>query len=316
MVRRQICWAHLLGRFASFAEDRRPEVARLGERLLSLGHALFRAWHRARDGTISRAELQRSIDALRFCVKKALEEGAALGLRGVSGSCEDMLAHRQALWTFLDKAGVEPANNEVERELRDFVLWREKSFGSQSERGTRFAERVKTTVHTLRKQWRHVLSFLTAAAESRLSHQAAPSLLPPRGGRVTGAPPRACARSSSRAQRKRPRAQRHYPKSATPTREQRRAPWRRVGQSPPRAVGPSPRARARPAVSAINNSTLSADLPFGSKPSRGRVARTRRSPQSLDFVAVRLPNAGSSRATSRGRVELIHGFPRNSRVRA
>ena len=178
MMRRQICWAHLLRKFASFAEDRRPEVARLGERLLCLGHALFHAWHRARDGTISRAELRRSTDALRLCVEKALRDGVVLGLRGVSGSCADILAHRQALWTFIDKVGVEPTNNEAERELRGFVLWRKKSFGSQSERGTRFAERVKTTVHTLRKQGRNVLSFLTAAAESRLRGHAPPSLLP------------------------------------------------------------------------------------------------------------------------------------------
>jgi len=97
-------------------------------------------------------------------------------LRGALGYA---VRQHGALTRFFDDGRLKLTNNEAERELRDFVLWRKKSFGSQSERGTRFAERVKTTVHTLRKQGRHVLSFLTVVAESRLSHQAAPSLQPP-----------------------------------------------------------------------------------------------------------------------------------------
>jgi hypothetical protein len=52
-------------------------------------------------------------------------------------------AHRDALWTFVTHEGVEPTNNHAELELRDFVMWRKRSFGSQSERGERFAERMR-----------------------------------------------------------------------------------------------------------------------------------------------------------------------------
>ena len=178
MDHRQICWAHLLRKFTAFAEDNCPDVAHIGEQLLRLGHLLFHDWHCFRDGTMSRAELRRRSVLIRACTENYLRNGVALQRRGVSGSCEDMLAHREALWTFIDTPRVEPTNNHAERELRGFVLWRKKCFGSQSERGTRFAERVMTAVHTLRKQGRHVLSFLTAAAESRLRPQAALSLLP------------------------------------------------------------------------------------------------------------------------------------------
>ncbi len=112
-------------------------------------------------------------------VEVLLRRGADLRLRGVSGSCEDMLKHQPAFWTFLDQPGVEPTNNHAERELRGFVLWRKKSFGSQSERGTRFAERVMSVVHSLRKQNRHVLSFLTQVAECSMGQRdRAPSLTP------------------------------------------------------------------------------------------------------------------------------------------
>ncbi len=48
--------------------------------------------------------------------------------------------------------GVEPPNNVAERALRPAVLWRKGSFGCESERGTRFAERLLTVVASCRQQ--------------------------------------------------------------------------------------------------------------------------------------------------------------------
>ena len=42
---------------------------------------------------------------------------------------------RQALWTFVQVAGVEPTNNAAERSIRPGVLWRKGSFGTQSAQG-------------------------------------------------------------------------------------------------------------------------------------------------------------------------------------
>lgn len=178
MHMRQICWAHLLRKFVAFTEDKQPEVAKLGEHLLFFGHLLFHQWHRVRDGTLSRAAFRRDTMLLRTCVENLLQRGVELRLRGVSGSCADILAHRLALWTFIDRSGIEPTNNHGESELRAFVLWRKKCFGSQSDRGNRFAVRLMTAVHTLRKQERHVLSFLTAAVDAAFRGHPAPSLLP------------------------------------------------------------------------------------------------------------------------------------------
>jgi transposase len=178
MDQRQICWAHLLRKFVAFSEDKRPEVAKLGEHLLLFGHVLFHQWHRVRDGTLSRAAFRCETMALRTCVENLLQQGVDVRLPGVSGSCADILAHRLALWTFIERSGIEPTNNHGERELRAFVIWRKKSFGSQTDRGSRFAERIMTAVHTLRKQQRPVLAFLTAAVEATLRHEASPSLLP------------------------------------------------------------------------------------------------------------------------------------------
>ncbi len=79
--------------------------------------------------------------------------------------------------------GVEPTNNAAERALRPAVLWRKGSFGSDSEAGSRFAERLLTVVASCRQQGRSLLDFLVAAGEARVRGISPPSLLPaPPGG--------------------------------------------------------------------------------------------------------------------------------------
>lgn len=110
-------------------------------------------------------------------VEQLLERGKKCASDGMSGSCADMLAHRDALWTFVSHEGVEPTNNHAELELRDFVLWRRRSFGTRSERGDRFAERVMTVVRTARKQGLDVLDFLVRSITASIDNATAPTLL-------------------------------------------------------------------------------------------------------------------------------------------
>jgi transposase len=177
ITRRQVCWAHLMRKFAAFA-GRDGKAGRIGRELHQCAELLFHYWHRVRDGTLPRTEFRRYMAVVRKNTEDLLERGKKLGDPGISGSCADILEHRPALWVFVDRQGIEPTNNLAERDLRPFVLWKKRSFGSQSDRGERFAERIMTVVHTLRKQQRHVLSYLYAACANALVNQAPPSLLP------------------------------------------------------------------------------------------------------------------------------------------
>jgi transposase len=58
------------------------------------------------------------------------------------------------------------------------VLWRRRSFGTQSTTGSCFVERVLTVVTTLRQQRREVSDYLTAACVAAIREEKAPSLLP------------------------------------------------------------------------------------------------------------------------------------------
>ena len=164
MEDRQICWAHLIRKWVSFSERAGPACA-FGRELLDYAGLVFEYWHSFKDGELTRDELVYRMVPVRQQVEALLERIVDANIKGLSGSCANVLAHRQALWTFVDHDAVDATNNHAERELRAFVLWRKRSFGTQSERGNHFAERLMTIAHTARKQDKNVLAFLTACCE-------------------------------------------------------------------------------------------------------------------------------------------------------
>jgi transposase len=175
--RRQLCWAHLKREFVAWSE-RTGETARIGRALLAIEKQLFGLWYRVRDGTLAWADFQVAMQPLMARVKTLLQEGVAGADAKARGTCRNLLQREAALWTFVWEPGVEPTNNSAERPLRRAVLWRRRSFGTQSEAGSQFVERILTAVTTLRQQRRDVLDYLTAACAAAICKESAPSLLP------------------------------------------------------------------------------------------------------------------------------------------
>lgn len=175
MERRQICFAHLLRKFISFAERDGP-AARFGRQLLDYTGLIFEYWHDYKAGKLSREMYVAWMAPVRRQFETTLAQVVSANIAGVSGSCADILEHQAALWTFVDQPGVQPTNNHAEREIRAFVLWRKRSFGTQSARGNRFAENLMTIAHTARKQKRNVLAFLADCCQTARSKGRQPSL--------------------------------------------------------------------------------------------------------------------------------------------
>lgn len=176
-TQRQLCWAHLLRDFQAFV-DRKGEAAIIGRLLLKQTDLMFALWHRVRDGTLSRTDFQQKMRPIQAEVEALLQLGTLVNHSKTAKCCGNILKLSAALWAFVQHEGIEPTNNAAERALRRAVLWRKRSFGSQSERGLRFTERILTVVTTLRQQQRNVLDFLVLACRNHHLGLAAPSLLP------------------------------------------------------------------------------------------------------------------------------------------
>jgi transposase len=174
---RQVCWAHLKRDFKAMAE-RAGEAKAAGEGLSAVVTNLFWCWRRYRQGKRSRAWLQKQV------VQRFRPEVEALLLRGLDSGCDktaetccNILLVEEALWTFVFTEGVEPTNNKAERALRGAVIWRKKSFGSQSEAGCEFVGRLLSVVQTIKLRGGRVLDYLTEAINAHRHGLPAPSVL-------------------------------------------------------------------------------------------------------------------------------------------
>jgi transposase len=135
-------------------------------------------WHRGRDGTLAHARFASDMRPIRREVERWLEAGHVCGVPTTEGTCRALLKRRQALWTCVRHAEVEPTTHVAERAIRPGVLWRKGSVGTHRPEGSRVVEAIMTVVATLTPQHRHVLDSVTAACEAALRGEPAPSLLP------------------------------------------------------------------------------------------------------------------------------------------
>jgi len=175
VVRRQLCWAHLKRDFKAFA-DHGPQAKVLSAKLESLVNTMFHEWHRVRDGTLSRFDFQQGMQPIQSEIEACLHQGKSIP--GLTRKSANILKLKSALWTFVLVEGIEPTNNHGERIVRHAVLWRKGCFGTDSENGSRFVERILTVVITLRLQNRNVLDYVTAACRDALRGDKPASLVP------------------------------------------------------------------------------------------------------------------------------------------
>jgi transposase len=175
--RRQLCWSHLDRNFQGVV-DRGGPGKRFGRAMLKSADTLFSQWHKYRMGKIQARTFRRRMERLRKRVRGRLKRYSTSGIDHVESMCRDLLRLEPAMWTFVYEAGVVPTNNTAERDIRKGVMWRKVSFGTDSEAGSRFAERILTASETCRKQERNLFSFLTQSCEAFQAGDSLPPLLP------------------------------------------------------------------------------------------------------------------------------------------
>jgi transposase len=183
LEQRQLCWAHLIRDLTAMA-DRQGASGEIGAQLLDLQQQLFERWHQWKSGAIDWLQLQHRCQPIRLQFEATLERVVDLGCeRGertpwaqTVRTCRQLVHRKQALWTFLERPGVEPTNNGAERALRQSVIHRKISHGVQSRAGGLCRSRLLTV--TLREQGRDVWIFLEEAWIAHRLGGVMPSLVP------------------------------------------------------------------------------------------------------------------------------------------
>lgn len=177
--RRQLCWAHLVRNLRGRVEATGRWQADAAD-LLALAELVLAVWGRFREGDIDRATLRAMLQPIQHAMWERVvviqHHPHTLG-----SLCVDLVPRWEALWTFLAVEGIEPTNNAAERALRPAVLWRKGCYGTQSDGGSRFVERMLTVSATCQQHTQPLLPYLIAAITAVWAHQPAPKLLPSGG---------------------------------------------------------------------------------------------------------------------------------------
>lgn len=139
---------------------------------------VFHIWHQFKAGDIDADQLFVALKGPRAELQAILERGTRCGQTKTENTCQNILEIYERLWTFSYLDGVEPTNNATEQKIRTGVLWRKTSYGSQSDRGTRFAESILTVAATCRQQGLSVLAFLEDSIVAFLKKIPGPTLRP------------------------------------------------------------------------------------------------------------------------------------------
>lgn len=160
---RQLCWSHADRDFEKIA-SREGFDKLVGEQLLQCKSTVFDLWHSFKVGQIQRDELINRIEAgpkedLKLWLKAGIAHEDTQAK--TKATCGDFFNRFDMLWVFIYRENIEPTNNAAERSLRFGVIWRKLSYGTQSETGERFVERVMTVAMTLKLQAKNSFNYFT-----------------------------------------------------------------------------------------------------------------------------------------------------------
>ena len=176
--RHQLCWAHLIRNLRGLGGRAGP-AQEWAEKGLRLSEELFSLWHQFRqsEGGLSRQELNQKVAPIRAGFKSHLEIGQLLEDGKVQTFARQLLKHEERLWVFVSEPRIEPTNNRAERALRPAVIWRKTCFGTQSEKGSRFVERMLSVEATCQLQGHNFVDFLSQSLKAQWFAQPRPTLL-------------------------------------------------------------------------------------------------------------------------------------------
>lgn len=175
--RHQFCWAHLLRDFEAMTE-RGGDSAVIGRGLKESGRELIHHWNRLQRNEIVRSTFDRNYRRLRDDIVEALLDGTNIGDAKTAETCRRLSNHCYSLFAFAHIDGVSPTNNAAERALRQAVIFRKLSFGTESRSGSKTLAVVMSVIETCRRLGRHALGWITDAVTHKQQNRPTPTLLP------------------------------------------------------------------------------------------------------------------------------------------
>lgn len=176
----QFCWAHIIRNFKALSEEK-GIAGMLGRKMLRTARLVIKAHHQWQQSVLNWDAFSRRIQKRRKRLESLLAQNYLFFPKMKTLAYSFLLERHESWWLFATKIGaeldIEPTNNRAERDLRRIVLYKRKSFFTQSIRGDVFLERIFTVVTSCTKQTRNCIEFIADAVNARLWQTKAPTLV-------------------------------------------------------------------------------------------------------------------------------------------
>lgn len=157
--KRQYCWAHLKRDFVRLTEHRDSQVASLGFKLHSCLKSIFTIYRKIKD-KVDNLWAHKTLRDRIAIFYRVLRKGKCIEDKKAKRLCKTLTKKRCSLWLFCHDKKIAPTNNHAERQIRHAVIWRKKCFGTQSQRGMFYVERILSVIKTCHQQQKDCFDFI------------------------------------------------------------------------------------------------------------------------------------------------------------
>lgn len=157
--KRQYCWAHLKRDFIRLSECNDSQVASLGFKLHSCLKSIVTIYRKIKN-TVDNLWHHKILRNRIAILYKVLRKGKCIEDKKAKRLCKTLIKKRRSLWLFCHDKKIAPTNNHAERQIRQAVIWRKKCFGTQSQRGMFYVERILSVIKTCQQQGKNCFDFI------------------------------------------------------------------------------------------------------------------------------------------------------------
>jgi transposase len=128
---------------AAYFKLARSRGRTVAKELLKAYERLFKFWKTEYDSAmLSFKKPRKRLRYFKARLLRDLRKRAWCEHKITARTCTNILKSYDSLWNFFEIPHVPPTNNHAERQLRPLVISKKLTFGTQSERGSRFIERI------------------------------------------------------------------------------------------------------------------------------------------------------------------------------